>query len=66
MARNNCVPYEPSLKEENNKKLAREEQKLERNMDNTIDHEISKMPARKKEKLEQEMKSGANIDYYRG
>lgn len=66
MARNGCVPYEPSMVEDNNKKLTNEENKLEKQMDDTVDWEISQMPSRKKELLDQELKSGADLDYYRG
>ena len=66
MERNGCVEYEPSLRDETTKNMKTQEDKLERDMDNTVDYEISKMPARKKELLDQELKAGANIDYHRG
>lgn len=65
LARSGCVPYEPSLKDEANKNIKNEELKLEKEIDKTVELEIEKMPARKRELLEQELKSGANIEYTR-
>lgn len=66
LARHNCVPYEKNLIEENNKKLRDEELKLEKAIDQTVDMEIAKMPAKKREHLESELSHGLTLDYYRG
>lgn len=65
MARSGCVPYEPSLRKESQTRLRNEELKLENELDRTVEHEIEKMPARKRELLEQDLKSGADIQYER-
>lgn len=65
MARSGCVPYEPSLRTESQTKLRNEELKLENQIDRTVEYEIKTMPARKRELLEQDLKSGADIEYGR-
>ena len=65
MKRNGCVPYEGGIVEENTRRMKVEEQKLEREIDNTVDGILENMPARKKEILESELKSGASIEYGR-
>lgn len=66
LARSGCVPYEPSVREENNSRIKKQEQALEKAMDQTIEAQIEAMPSRKREKLEQELTSGADLTYHRG
>lgn len=61
LARNNCVPYEPSMKTDYERRMRQDAERLDRAVDETVDAEISKMPARKREKLEQELRSGADL-----
>lgn len=65
MKRHDCVDYEPSLKQEINQNIKRAEDKLEKSIDNLVDYEISVMDSRKRESLEQELNSGADIEYTR-
>lgn len=65
LARNNCVPYEPSMKQEYMKKVERSEQALDKALDRQIEAEIHQMPARKRELLEQELKSGTELQLTR-
>lgn len=65
MKEHGCVDYEPTLRKEIDANAKREEQKLEKMVDETVDYEISNMPARKREKLEQELTAGADINYER-
>lgn len=62
LARSNCVPYDPDIKQHVNEKRKREEDNLYKSMDRTIDREIALMPARKREKLEAEMQGGMNAE----
>ncbi len=64
MARNDCVPYEVGIVEENTKKLKTAEDKLERDIDRTVDYSIAQMPTKQREKLEQELKH-TNIEFVR-
>ena len=47
-------------------KLWIKELKLEKAIDQTVDMEIAKMPAKKREHLEAELSHGLTLDYYRG
>ena len=62
LAKSGCVPYEMGMVEENNKRLRNGELKLEKGMEETVDHEISQMSARKQELLEQDINAGASIE----
>lgn len=65
LARNNCVPYEPSMKAAHMKRIEKADEKLERDIEQHFDAEIAQMPARKKELLEQELRSGADLEFTR-
>ena len=65
MAETGCVDYEPSLKNDVTTHWKREEAKLEKAMDETVESEIEKMPIRKREKLAEELTSGADCEYTR-
>lgn len=57
LARNNCVPYEPSMKSEYMKKIDRNTAALDAKVDQHVESEIARMPARKREKLEAELRA---------
>lgn len=57
LARNNCVPYEPSMKQEQAKRLEESNKAIDAKVDAHVEAEISRMPARKREKLESELRS---------
>jgi len=65
MKEHDCVDYEPSLRGEADKRVREGEAKLEKMIDETVDHEISTMPAKKREKLFEELKSGVDIEVER-
>jgi len=65
MAETGCVDYEPSMVKHQTKHMEYEDAKLEKAMDETVEEEIEKMPARKREKLAEELTSGADIEYTR-
>ena len=62
LARSNCVPYDPDIKQHNEERVRRENAELEKAIDETVDREISLMPAVKREKLEAELQGGMTID----
>lgn len=66
LARSNCVPYDPDMKQDQIKQSIESEKNLEKSLDETIDREIALMPARKKEKLEGELRGGMALDFVRG
>ena len=65
MAKTGCVDYEPSMRKHITQHMETEDAKLEKAMDETVESEIEKMPARKKEKLAEELTSGADCEYTR-
>ena len=58
LARSNCVPYDPELKTEQQRKLKAKDDALDRAVDETVDREIALMPARSREKLQAELEGG--------
>lgn len=65
LARNNCVPYEPSMKSEQQRRLARSNAEIDKKVDEHVEAEVAKMPARKREKLEAELR-GHDVAVERG
>jgi putative FmdB family regulatory protein len=62
LARNNCMEYDPGMKQDYQLRISRGEADLDKQVDSTIEAEISRMPIRKREKLEAELKDGANAE----
>lgn len=58
LARGDCVPYEPGIREDQERNGRAREEALERSFDQTVEREIALMPARKKEKLAAELEGG--------
>lgn len=52
-----CVDYEPSLKEEQAKRIAREDAEVDRKVDEHVEKTIYEMPAKDREKLANEVAS---------
>ena len=65
MKKHGCVDYEPTIRNDIDNKIKRDEAKLDKLVDETIDHEISQMDSRKRELMEQELNAGADITYER-
>jgi putative FmdB family regulatory protein len=60
LARNNCTPYDPEMKTDYSRRVEREQLRLEKSVEATVEAAIEAMPPRKREKLEAELKSGAD------
>lgn len=54
MAVSNCVDYEPSLKDEQTKRIAREDAELDKQVDEHVEKTIYEMPTAKREQLANE------------
>lgn len=61
LARHGCREYDPGMRQDNDRRLVREQEKLERALDATVEEEIEKMPSAKRERLENELKHGADV-----
>jgi len=64
LARNNCVPYEPSMKADQARRLAASNAAIDAKVDAHVESEISRMPARKRELLEAELR-GSDVTVQR-
>lgn len=65
LARNNCVAYDPEMKTDYLRRQKQADDRLEADIEHHFDAELSAMPARKKELLEQELRSGADLEFTR-
>lgn len=65
LARNGCVEYDPGMKDDYEKRQRQNTEALERSIDNTVEAEIHRMPARKRELLASELQSGVGMDVQR-
>ena len=65
LIRSGCVEYEPSMKQEMERKRISEDAALDKKVDAHVEETIYKMPARKREKLESELQSGVDIELTR-
>jgi len=58
MARNDCVEYEPGMRQDVDRRVIADEIALDKAVDDTFDREIAAMPAIKRERLDAEMSAG--------
>lgn len=65
LARNNCRPYDPGMKVDYEERLKREDMQLDKQVDETVDREISLMPSHKREKLVNELAAGVDAEVVR-
>jgi len=65
LARSNCVPYDPDIKQDYQRRIDEGNKKLEKSFDTMIEKEIEALPPRKRESLANELKH-SDVDYHRG
>jgi len=58
MARNDCVEYDPGMRQDVDRRVIADEIALDKAVDETFDREIAAMPAIKRERLDAEMSAG--------
>lgn len=61
LARHNCIEYDPGMRQDYERRVANDEQKLDEAVEATVEAEIHRMPARKRERLEAELKGGSDV-----
>lgn len=66
LARNGCQEYDPEMKTDYHRRIAREDAELDRKIEETVEAEIERMPSRKKEALANEIDAGATPTPERG
>lgn len=62
MARSGCIPYDPGMKQDANRRIVDDDKRLDRAVDDTVDAALAAMPTRKREELESEMNSGVTCE----
>ena len=62
LARSNCVPYDPEIKTDYQRRIEREERLLDKAVDETVEKQFSTYSSRQMEKLESELKSGLDVE----
>lgn len=65
LRRNDCVEYDPGMRQDAAKRRAQAEVELDRSVDATVDEFFATAPTRKLEKLDQEIRAGASVDLVR-
>lgn len=65
MKRAGCIEYDPEMRTDYTRRMERDAAALEAAVDQTVDAEIARMPARKREKLEAEMAGGLDASMER-
>ena len=65
MARNDCVDYEPTMKEESTRIMKAGEAALDKEVDKTVDKAWAGMDSSQRENLARDICSGADIKYLR-
>ncbi len=65
LARHNCVEYDPAMKDDYMRRQREADEAIGRKVEHHFDAELAAMPARKKELLEQELRSGADLEFTR-
>lgn len=61
LARSGCIEYDPEMKTDYNRRIERDEKQLEAKIEDSVNSQIAKMPARKREKLNSELNSGIEV-----
>lgn len=62
MARNECIEYEPGMKQDADRRVIESDKELDKLVDDTIDREIATMPAVKLERLDAELTAGMTAE----
>ena len=61
LARSGCIPYEPGMKQDYQRRIAQDEARLDAKMEKTVEAEIERMPSDKRERLHAELLGGAEV-----
>lgn len=66
LARHGCQEYDPEMKTDAARFRRRQDESLEKAVEETVERQIEAMPSRKKEQLVRELESGMDVAYERG
>lgn len=62
LARNGCIPYDPGMRQDNERRVIDEERSLDRSVDEFVEREYETMPSAKRERLANEMADGMTAE----
>lgn len=62
LARSGCVPWEPGIRQDGERRQKQAEDALERSIDETVEREFATMPPKKLEKLAAELQGGLTAE----
>ena len=65
LRRNDCIPFEPGMKQDAERKRAESDAAIDKSVDATVDEFFATAGTRKLEKLEQELRAGASAEVTR-
>jgi len=65
MARNDCIEYDPFMKQDADRRVLDFEKQLDKSVDETVEREFETMPMKKREQLAAELTAGATIETVR-
>jgi putative FmdB family regulatory protein len=65
LARSGCRPYDPEMKTDAERFRKRQDQELDKAIEQTVEAQIETMPGKKREQLDRELTSGADINIER-
>lgn len=65
LARSGCIEYDPEMKTDYSRRIERDEKSLDSKIEQSVEMEMAKMPARKREGLVSELNSGVEVDVQR-
>lgn len=66
LRRNDCVEYDPGMKQDAERARREAEARLDRALDETVEAAIAVLDTRSREKLDSELRSGADVELVRG
>lgn len=62
LARSNCEPYDPGMRQDNDRRVRESETALEKAVDETVERAVTAMPSEKREKLQAELDGGLTAE----
>lgn len=65
MAAHNCIEYDPGMKQDADRRLIEEENRLDALVDDHVEREFAAMPSDKLERLSNEIERGASVEVMR-
>lgn len=62
LARNNCMEYDPGMKQDADRRVFEADQQLDKHVDDTVDRAMEQMPTKQRERLVSELSAGLTAE----